>query len=280
MVDCCLFVCWRPRTYERLIADIYKAHNEEKNISDIDLNNNRGKIDRFIDYVTAYPEKLRFATTRLNKYFSKSFIRNQTGYVLLTIHIYQIILQKYSHLGLVYMLESHMNFILMECFGSKNPMYIKSCSSLLNDCIRCNVFSLHIDFFPFIILLCGEAVPDAQKDKSDASPLKRTQEDNAQSSKEAKIALSFAGFNMLLSMLPLLQANPHWMQLYLPNLATVLCKITFCYMDDINVENILSFDTLSSLLKSCKIHLAKLQDNTPKSLSEISWKTLYATCNT
>jgi hypothetical protein len=151
MTDCCLCVCLRPRTYQRLIKDVFASNYEHRN--DLSAENySKGKFDRLVQYIIHYPNKLELIMFKLESKFVKFYVRNEIGQQLLLLEILKAVVKDYSEISLQSLLEQHYLFFITEALRfsqqrhSSGPqqqedlLILKSITLLLKECIKYQIF--------------------------------------------------------------------------------------------------------------------------------------------
>jgi hypothetical protein len=151
MTDCCLCVCLRPRTYQRLIKDVFASNYEHRN--DLSAENySKGKFDRLVQYIIHYPNKLELIMFKLESKFVKFYVRNEIGQLLLLLEILKAVVKDYSEISLQSLLEQHYLFFITEALRfsqqrhSSGPqqqqdlLILKSITLLLKECIKYQIF--------------------------------------------------------------------------------------------------------------------------------------------
>lgn len=264
MTDCCLFVCMRPRTYQRLINDIY--HQHRNNRYDDAISPSESKIRRLIDYVSTYPNKLRLVTTKLDRLFLKFLANGSIGFTLLTVEIYRVMLHQFYHLQLTYLLEPHVNFILLQCIQSRRVVYLRAAAVLMKDCVKYSAFSTNLSFFASVLELC-----DAMHEDHGESQENRT--------------YSFIGFTMLISLLKVLHHFPAWMETFFDHICgTIYRGLVACGATRFrggggehsqrNRDN-----SVAALLHGRSLY-AYIMKTLPRTLEDLCWKALQRLCAT
>jgi hypothetical protein len=277
MTDCCLFVCWRPHTYQRLVTDVYNASLKDKNSEEVIPN--AGKIKKLTDYAALYPAKLRLIANKLNKAFNRGLRKDTCGFVLITIEIYKSLVEKFHSIQLSYMLEVHLDFILSELVASRNIVYLKAAVILLKSCVVNNVFSSKCTFVNSILQLCSLYYIQANN----------TYSGNNEADEEAKeqqlqhcSSLSFIGFTIMYTVIKLFHNNTHWLQIYLHPILTILTN-TFTMIipstDQVSRLNQQLFEQ-ENIASQNQILITRITTMPPRSLLDIIWKAFYDLCST
>jgi hypothetical protein len=130
MSECCLFVCLRPRSYSRLLIEIYpKAHSG----IEADLKPNGSKLDKLIEYLQLYPRKLPLLLNLLEKKTLKDFSSRKIGFVNISLGIYSKLLENLIDFDIITLFVVK----ILDTLLSKHNFpcsCLKSISSLLFKC--------------------------------------------------------------------------------------------------------------------------------------------------
>lgn len=139
MTDCCLCVCFRPRTYKRLIKDVFQSNYQYRN--ELILQHfSKGKYERLIQYMVNYPSKLSLILMKLESKFVKFYLRHEISQLLLVIEIMKGVIQDYSKRSLQHLLETHLLFFINESLQTKEIVLLQAITLLLKECIKYQVF--------------------------------------------------------------------------------------------------------------------------------------------
>lgn len=263
MAALCSFLCGATeRTYQRLIDDVYKSSEFDRKVTNIAIH--RGKIEALVGYCVSYPQKLAPIVARLDKILLDSILRSDHGFVVLTIDIFRALLRKYHYAQLAFMLESHLNFVIRSVVQTYDPLYMRSVSKLLKDCIRLDVFSNEIDFIDAIIDLCEDPSFDlSNQPKGDGEE------------PPGDHVIRFMACTLLTISVRILHTKPTYLDAYL----TRIVKIIFLLIRDSTSAHALDASILSNEVDRCQNLLPTLQSFVPHRLSELGWKAWHCLCS-
>lgn len=188
MTECCLLVSFRPRSYERLLNDVYHTSQFEEATCQVHLSHS--KLDRLLNYCQYYPLKLELILIKVTEYFYLAHLQNQLDRVFITLEIFKQLLVKCSPLGLNSFFEVKLVAILTSLFNSKDLLYLQIANSLFQTAIEENVWNHPSQILSLMDILLNQSTSSM----SDTSP-----EDAAN--------IERIYLYMLLTSLPLLQQD-------------------------------------------------------------------------
>lgn len=116
MTECCLFVPCRPRTYARLVQDLYP-----KSASGFDINiGPPNKLGRLCSYAAAYPQKIPDLCGALLKNAESQLRVRQIGFLRITVESFRKLVETGVQHKFMYLLEAPMHRLLLMCFADRD----------------------------------------------------------------------------------------------------------------------------------------------------------------
>jgi hypothetical protein len=168
MTECCLFVCCRPVTSDRLITALYPKDSTgyEEKLTPL-------KLHRLIEYSNSYPKKLQYICEHLKDRILKDYSQKKYGYVLIGMETFRHLCQECRHLDHLITI----NTSLMKCFHfffkKYELKYLNMIYSVFVDYTDCQI-SIHTlsQYFQPILELCSPpSPPSSSSSSSSPSPL-------------------------------------------------------------------------------------------------------------
>lgn len=196
MTDCCLLVCCRPRTFSRLVGDIYPKGSTgyERDLAP-------NKLQRLCAYAAAYPGKAEFICGQLLKDMAESIVKGKFGYTKITADAFV------GLVGIAY--TTDVSFVI-EPFHRKALSLLLSCSdypihgvalTLLSAYTRQNDGCAAASFVEAVLDICNRGIANNSSNADEQS----------------------VGLEMLLRIIEALLSNPGIIEQYCAGIAAICC---------------------------------------------------------
>lgn len=276
MTDCCLCVCWRPKTHRRLIADIFQSARLAKR--DPKIIPSKSKIDKLASYLAIYPAQLSTVTYELNQMLAKSHRKGHIGYVILTIEVYRSILKKFTEHSIAYLLETSLNVVLHDILLIQDLFYIRSAALLIKECSKSEVFTTNLTFV-WALLDLSSLIYQAEA-KGPTIPFGSLE---LHSLDEEKTSLCFVGLTILTSLMPKISQHATWLSTFLPSIIDIVLNIlsisnlTHNTMDAKHPQHplhILEEEDLAEVFQQMPDFVTALTNANPNNLLDMAWTLL------
>ena len=120
MTECCLFVCCRPYTAQRLVDSLYPKDTTgyEEILKPI-------KLKRLIDYSISYPKKLIQICKILEIRIKKDFILQKRGYVLIGFETFRGLSKECLHTDLIETIDTYLTKSLLMILTSHQILFLE-----------------------------------------------------------------------------------------------------------------------------------------------------------
>ena len=152
MTECCLFVWCRPRSFVRLVCDIYPKNNKGL---DADLKTSASKMGKLQDYLDLYPRKTPLLLSYLQKKIFQDFTSRRVGFVNIGLDVFSALLENSPDSDLI---SDYVHATLLFIFSSKevpSSCYIKITSLFNMYTSICSDSSEPLKLIESILLFCS-----------------------------------------------------------------------------------------------------------------------------
>jgi hypothetical protein len=217
MTDCCLLVCFRPRTYDRLIKDLYPkgASGHEKNLTP-------NKLSRLTSYLCTYPYKVDLICHRITQNIKNEILKNRIGFLKINIEALQSFMTQSNGKSVHIPLEHYIHVALHDILLSKNDKLLLLGSKLF--ITYCNEYS-RCFLSPYIKIILFISIRQMQQLSIDSN----TEEQNAT-------------LEMLLKIIEILRYQPGSIEAHCTDIVTIIYhyfssnKISFVETSQTNLD--------------------------------------------
>lgn len=129
MTDCCLFVCCRPRTFVRLVENIYPAGS-----TGFETDIEPTKLNRLCDYAKAYPAKIDLICEELLLNIETAIFTAKFGYAKIGVEAFCGLVNIASTTDLWCIVGPHLQRVLFVCLSSSSSCIHR---------VTCDLFHLY-----------------------------------------------------------------------------------------------------------------------------------------